>query len=132
MDITLPCEYSVKELLPAIRAIIAEKLVVERKISIYKTSELLGVTPAAIENYIKKKRGTSIQQLLKNDREFMDLINIFVNRLVKDGKSEGVASYYCILCTEGKKVLMKNGYSLTHCMVEDFLDGYNFPSQKRI
>lgn len=55
MDITLPCEYSVKELLPAIRAIIAEKLVVERKISIYKTSELLGVTPAAIENYIKKK-----------------------------------------------------------------------------
>ena len=124
MQLVLPCEYSVKEILPAIRALVAEKLVEEKNLSIYKAAELMGLTPAAVENYLKKRRGTGVKELLKNDKEFMDFLDSFSNKIVKKDNSS-LSSYYCILCAEGKKVLNKNGYKLSHCIVENNLASYN-------
>lgn len=125
MQLVLPCEYSVKEILPAIRALIAEKLVEEKNLSIYKTADLMGLTPAAVENYIRKRRGTGVKELLKKDKEFMDFLETFSDRVVKSSDSATLSSYYCILCAEGKKVLNKNGYRLSHCIVESNLGSYN-------
>ncbi|MBP1358253.1 MAG: transcriptional regulator [Sulfolobus sp.] len=125
MQLVLPCEYSVKEILPAIRALIAEKLVEEKNLSIYKTADLMGLTPAAVENYIRKRRGTGVKELLKKDKEFMDFLETFSDRVVKSSNSATLSSYYCILCAEGKKVLNKNGYRLSHCIVESNLGSYN-------
>jgi len=124
MQLVLPCEYSVKEILPAIRALVAEKLVEEKNLSIYKAADLMGLTPAAVENYLKKRRGTGVKELLKNDKEFMDFLDSFSNKVAKKDNSS-LSSYYCILCAEGKKVLNKNGYKLSHCIVENNLASYN-------
>ncbi|BFH74317.1 transcriptional regulator [Sulfurisphaera javensis] len=126
MQLTLPCEYSVKEILPAIRALIAEKLVEEKNLSIYKAADLMGLTPAAVENYLKKRRGTAVKELLKRDKEFMDYLEDFSEKVIKQKDSVSLSSYYCILCAEGKKVLNKNGYRLSHCIVESALTTYNF------
>ena len=126
MQFILPCEYSVKEILPAIRALIAEKLVYERNLSIYKTAELMGLTPAAVENYLKKRRGMKVKELLKNDKEFMEFLDSFSNKVLKSGSFSSLPSYYyCVLCTQGKKVLSKNGYRLSQCIVETNLASYN-------
>jgi len=125
MEFVLPCEYSVKEILPAIRALVAEKLVNEKNLSIYKAAELMGLTPAAVENYLKKRRGTKVKDLLKNDKEFMDFLESFSNKVLKKEDISSLSSYYCILCAEGKKVLNKNGYKLSHCIIESNLTGYN-------
>jgi len=124
MQLVLPCEYSVKEILPAIRALVAEKLVQEKNLSIYKAADLMGLTPAAVENYLKKRRGTGVKELLKNDKEFMDFLDSFSNKVARKEDSS-LSSYYCILCAEGKKVLNKNGYKLSHCIVENNLATYN-------
>ena len=125
MQFMLPCEYSVKEILPAIRALMAEKLVNEKNVSIYKAAELMGLTPAAVENYLRKRRGTKVKELLEKDKEFMDFLDSFSNKVLKNDSISSLSSYYCILCTEGKKVLNKNGYKLSQCIVESNLASYN-------
>lgn len=132
MQLTLPCEYSVKEILPAVRALIAEKLVAENNVSIYKTAELMGLTPAAVENYIKKRRGNAIKDVLKKDKKFMEMIEGFIRIILskngKDGAS--ISSYYCMLCAEGKRVLIKQGYQMSHCIVETLSSTYDFSLEK--
>jgi predicted transcriptional regulator len=126
LQLTLPCEYSVKEILPAIRAIVAEKLVNEKKVSIYKAAELMGLTPAAVENYIKKRRGITVKEILRKDKRFMDLIDSFTDNILNSNVRNQLASYYCILCAEGKKTLSKNGYQLSHCLVESLSYDFSF------
>ena len=131
MQLTLPCEYSVKEILPAVRALIAEKLVVENNVSIYRTAELMGITPAAVENYIKKRRGNAIKDVLRNDKKFMELVDNFTKVVLSQGKkADSVSSYYCMLCAEGKRVLSKQGYQMSHCIVETLSSAYNFSLEK--
>ncbi len=54
MSLQLPCEFSVREILPAVRSIVAQKLIKERNLSEYKAANLMGLTPAAVSNYLKK------------------------------------------------------------------------------
>ena len=53
----LPSEIESKSLIPALRAIIAKKLANEYKIREDQISKMLGVTQAAISNYIRGTRG---------------------------------------------------------------------------
>lgn len=130
MQFTLPCEYSVKEILPAIRALIAEKLVNEYNVSIYKTAELMGLTPAAVENYIKKRRGITVKEILKDDKKFMELIDNFTKIILSEKRGGQLSTYYCVLCTEGKKVLNRHGYQLSHCLMETLSSTYELSSEK--
>lgn len=53
----LPAEIETKTLIPALRAILAKKLIEEHSIREEEVSKLLGVTQAAISNYIRGTRG---------------------------------------------------------------------------
>jgi predicted transcriptional regulator len=117
MSITLPCEFSVKELLPAIRSIIAVKLVKEKGMPIYRASNLMGITPAAVANYMTKKRGVAIRDLIESDERVMSLINDLVDKLATNN-ADNLSSYYCILCSEGKRALKKKGFEIPACMYE--------------
>ncbi len=55
-----PCEEIVWDLLPCIRAAIAEELI-KRGLSQREVSQVLGITPPAVSQYVSKKRGYSIQ-----------------------------------------------------------------------
>ncbi|MBP2625098.1 MAG: transcriptional regulator, partial [Nitrosopumilaceae archaeon] len=53
----LPAEIESRTLIPALRAILAKKLAENHNIGEDEISKLLGVTQAAISNYIRGTRG---------------------------------------------------------------------------
>ena len=56
-NMLLPAEIESKTLIPALRAILAKKLALDHKIREDEISKMLGVTQAAISNYIRGTRG---------------------------------------------------------------------------
>ena len=64
----LPAEIESKSLIPALRAILAKKLARSHQIREDEISKMLGVTQAAISNYIRGTRGDPrlIDKLLAN------------------------------------------------------------------
>jgi len=60
MQMKSPCEEIVWNVLPSIRAAIAEELV-KRGISQKEVSRMLGITPPAVSQYVSKKRGYNIE-----------------------------------------------------------------------
>jgi hypothetical protein len=81
-----PCEEIVWDVLPSIRAAIAEELI-KREISQKEVSKMLGITPPAVSQYVSKKRGYNIE-FREDIREAIgtladDLIEKKVDDLVK-------------------------------------------------
>ncbi len=66
----LPAEIESKSLIPALRAILAKKLASEHKIREDEISRMLGVTQAAVSNYIRGTRGDPelIKKLLSENQ----------------------------------------------------------------
>lgn len=75
MQMKSPCEVIVWDVLPSIRAAIAEELV-KRGISQKEVSRMLGITPPAVSQYVSKKRGYNI--------EFREDIRQAIARLAED------------------------------------------------
>ncbi len=69
-----PCEIAAKEVMPSIRASIAYILITEMKLSKYEAAKLLGITPAAISNYIERKRGGKFVDEILGDPENLDRV----------------------------------------------------------
>lgn len=53
----LPCERAVNAILPLIRAKIARSLVIDFKLTQMRAAEILGLTQAAVSQYVTSKRG---------------------------------------------------------------------------
>ncbi len=66
----LPAEIESKSLIPALRAILAKKLAHDHKIREDEISKMLGVTQAAVSNYIRGTRGDPelIKKLLSENQ----------------------------------------------------------------
>ncbi len=66
----LPAEIESKSLIPALRAILAKKLSEDHKIREDEISRMLGVTQAAVSNYIRGTRGDPelIKKLLSENQ----------------------------------------------------------------
>lgn len=81
----LPAEIESKTLIPALRAILAKKLAGEHKIREDEISKMLGVTQAAISNYIRGTRGDpKLIQKLVADEQVSQLINELSDSLASD------------------------------------------------
>ena len=81
----LPSEIESKSLIPALRAIIAKKLAVDHKIREDQISKMLGVTQAAISNYIRGTRGDPelIKKLLA-EQQVSEMISEICQNLASD------------------------------------------------
>lgn len=77
-----PCMIVVQHLLPPIRVAISKKLVEEYGLKKIKVSQLMGLTPAAITQYLNQKRGDD-QDIIQSPK-----INKLVSEIVKDLISE--------------------------------------------
>lgn len=81
----LPAEIESKSLIPALRAILAKKLAEEHKIREDEISKMLGVTQAAISNYIRGTRGDSkLIEKLVADEQVSQMLNELSKRLASD------------------------------------------------
>jgi len=78
----LPAEIETKTLIPALRAILAKKLMESYNIQEEDISKMLGVTQAAISNYIRGTRGNPelITKLL-SIKEVSDMIDEIASNL---------------------------------------------------
>ena len=81
----LPSEIESKSLIPALRAIIAKKLAVDHKIREDQISKMLGVTQAAISNYIRGTRGDPelIKKLLA-EKQVSEIVDEICDNLSTD------------------------------------------------
>ena len=87
-----PCEVIVWDVLPSIRAAIAEELV-KRGLSQKEVSRLLGITPPAVSQYVSKKRGYNIQ--------FTDDVKLAIEKLADDliqNKVDNLVERICEIC----------------------------------
>lgn len=87
-----PCEVIVWNVLPSIRAALAEELVF-RGISQKDVSKMLGITPPAVSQYVSKKRGYRI--------EFGDDVKAAISRLADDmtqNNADDLAERICEIC----------------------------------
>ncbi|RJQ23193.1 transcriptional regulator [Candidatus Parcubacteria bacterium] len=81
----LPAEIESKTLIPALRAILAKKLAEEHNVREDEISKMLGVTQAAISNYIRGTRGDpKLIQKLVTDEQVSQLLNDLSDRLASD------------------------------------------------
>jgi predicted transcriptional regulator len=87
-----PCEQIVWDVLPSIRAAIAEELV-KRGITQKEVSRMLGITPPAVSQYVSKKRGYNI--------EFREDIRQAIGKLADDlieKKVDDIVKRICEIC----------------------------------
>lgn len=81
----LPAEIESKSLIPALRAILAKKLAVDHKIREDEISSMLGVTQAAVSNYIRGTRGDpALIEKLLSDEQVAKMINELSDNLATD------------------------------------------------
>jgi predicted transcriptional regulator len=72
----LPSEIEAKSLIPAIRAILAKKLIREYSLKEEDIAKDLGITQAAVSNYVRGTRGdTELISKLESVREVMRMID---------------------------------------------------------
>lgn len=87
-----PCETVVWDVLPSIRAAIAEEMV-KRGVAQKEVSKLLGITPPAVSQYVSKKRGYNI--------EFGEEIKMSISKLADDlleKKVDNPVDSICKIC----------------------------------
>ena len=81
----LPAEIESKTLIPALRAILAKKLAEDHSIREDEISKMLGVTQAAVSNYIRGTRGDpSLIAKLLAEKQVSTLINELTDNLSSD------------------------------------------------
>jgi len=81
----LPAEIESKTLIPALRAILAKKLAEDHNIREDEISKMLGVTQAAVSNYIRGTRGDpSLIAKLLAEKQVATMINELSDNLSSD------------------------------------------------
>lgn len=72
----LPSEIEAKSLIPAVRAILARKLIKEYSLKEEDVAKVLGITQAAVSNYVRGTRGDiELISKLESVREVMRMID---------------------------------------------------------
>jgi uncharacterized protein len=72
----LPSEIEAKSLIPAVRAILAKKLIAEYSLKEEDVAKVLGITQAAVSNYVRGTRGDiELISKLESVREVMRMID---------------------------------------------------------
>jgi predicted transcriptional regulator len=88
-----PCEYIVWYGLPYIRKEISESMIHKYGLSFSEAAEKLGVSVAAVSQYLSGKRG----KLNVSDRDFLEEVNKSAERIIQMGDKVVVAET-CRLC----------------------------------
>ena len=108
LGMLLPAEIESKTLIPALRAILSRKLAVDYELREDSISNMLGVTQAAVSNYIRGVRGDKrlIDKLLADDR-VSDMLNKLCKKMSSDkAYTPSSLSMFIGLCNYVKSSLL--------------------------
>ncbi|ATZ60606.1 MAG: helix-turn-helix domain-containing protein [Methanosarcinales archaeon Met12] len=90
-----PCELIVWYVLPSIRYELTKELL-KLGLSQKEVSERLGITQAAVSQYVKEKRGKT----MKFKEEAKDAIRRLTNDIAEDGAFDDLIPRLCRICTQ--------------------------------
>ncbi len=93
----LPCALVVWYVLPSIRSELAKELV-KLGLPQKEVSERLGVTQAAVSQYVKEKRGKD----MKFKKDVKEMIKEFAKDVARDGNFGNLTLRTCEICTKVK------------------------------
>jgi predicted transcriptional regulator len=94
-----PCEYVVRNVLPAIRALIAKRLVVDNGLTQVEAARKLGMTQAAVSYYVGSKRGgRRLDTLAHNETVRAAVTEVTAQLLTGTSGADEVVSRLCELC----------------------------------
>jgi predicted transcriptional regulator len=79
-----PCIVVVRYILPAVRAQIARELINKYGLRRSEAAEKMGVTPAAVTQYLKGVRGEVASSMVENSTEVIEAVSKIAENLVKD------------------------------------------------
>lgn len=97
------CENFVKNFLPAIRSLLAKKLLNDYNLTQKQAADLLSLTQPAISQYIRESRGIKVR-IIERKENIMKLINELADDIAsKNLKEKELQSKFCNIC----KVLRK-------------------------
>ncbi len=99
-----PCEYAIKEIIPAIRALIAKNLCSKYGFTQVEAAKKLGITQAAISQYLSLKRGGKRIKKLRTLPE----IKIFIEEVSRDiakgdRLKKDLSNKLCLICKTIRK-----------------------------
>ena len=109
MNAKPPCEISVKYILPAIRFLMAEKLIEEHGFTQVSAAKALGTTQAAISHYMRSKRGWKWAERLMTIEEIRELVEKSVEKIVSSEGEKSEQVDICELCKVTRKYMEKLG-----------------------
>ncbi|MBI4210421.1 MAG: transcriptional regulator [Candidatus Diapherotrites archaeon] len=93
MGLTFPCEIISWHVLPAVRREIASYLINEKQVTRKTVAKKLGLTEAAVCQYLKHKRGGSHKFSDNDQRKIREMADMLLN---SDKGFEGM----CVVCKE--------------------------------
>lgn len=109
MDLKPPCEISVRYVLPAVRFLLAKKLIEGYGFTQSHAARVLGVTQAAISHYVNVKRGGKWVDKLTGIEEVNDFVERYAKKLASgEAYSEDLDFALCDLC---RTIRRKIGYT---------------------
>ena len=92
-----PCEIAVKSVLPVVRAMLAKQLRQKYNLKQKEIGNLLGITQAAVSQYMRKVRGIALD--LNNDKEICKLVDKIATNLYEKKLSTPESVYLlCNIC----------------------------------
>ncbi|MCF3652867.1 MAG: helix-turn-helix domain-containing protein [Aigarchaeota archaeon] len=104
-----PCEISARYVIPALRLMIAKKLIEEHNLTQAEVAELLGVTQPSISHYLNSKRGVKMARILSRSKEIRDYVDAYVEKAIARG-SPPEDMPFCMICELAvKRVMGKHG-----------------------
>ncbi len=99
------CILVVKYVLPALRAKVAKELI-DRGYRVKDAAEMLGLTQAAVSQYISSKRGQKGIRLIEKSDEAVKVVSELVEKIIKgEATVEDEVDYLCRVC----EILRKEG-----------------------
>ncbi|MEM2848961.1 MAG: transcriptional regulator [Candidatus Bathyarchaeia archaeon] len=103
MHLKPPCESSVKFILPAIRSLIAKKLIEKYNFTQISAAKALGTTQAAISHYMRSKRGWRLAERLMNIEGIREFVEKSAEKIAKSETHNINIIDICQLCKIAQK-----------------------------
>jgi predicted transcriptional regulator len=94
-----PCEFSVKYLFPILRSEVSRSLIKKFKLTQMEVANRLGITQAAVSQYLNEKRGTHLNSLPENIQSVIQKhIDSIKDEEIKELNKEALRKIVCEIC----------------------------------
>lgn len=102
MELSFPCELSAKYVIPALRLMIAKKLIEKHGLTQSEVAKLLGVTQPSISHYLNSKRGIRMAKILLRSKDVREYVDRYVEKILVSG-SPPKDLPFCAICEAAVK-----------------------------